>query len=56
MMCYDYEDLILQRQEEIEFLEDGCDGECERCPFVEYVYRSPFDDGYPVCTIFNEED
>lgn len=54
-MYYDYEDLILQRQEQIEIWEDSCDGECERCPYGMLVFRSPFDDGYPVCTLLQEE-
>ena len=29
----DYESLILQRQEEIEILEDECDGDCDYCRF-----------------------
>ena len=33
----DYEDLILQRQEEREILEDQCDYECDYCPYKRAV-------------------
>lgn len=33
----DYEDLILQKQEEIELLEEECSGECDHCMFRERV-------------------
>lgn len=37
----DYEDLILQRQEEIEFSED-CNGDCDNCPHRKKVPSSYF--------------
>ena len=52
----DYEDLILQRQEEREILEDCCSGECDYCPYAaevpgtgERIDREP----EYICTLFN---
>lgn len=47
----DYENLILERQEEIEILEDDCNGDCDYCINGAYYYRNHFDDGYPYCTL-----
>lgn len=53
----DYEDMILRRQEEIEYMEN-CDGECERCNFVVRHYPNSFDDPYFTCLYddFKEEE
>lgn len=33
----DFEDMILERQEEQEALEDECNGDCDYCPWRRYV-------------------
>lgn len=53
----DYEDMILRRQEDIEYMEN-CDGDCERCNFAVRHYPNSFDDPYFSCLYddFREED
>lgn len=43
----DYEDMILARQEEIEILEDQCDGECDYCKYAVPVQIGVYPDGEP---------
>ena len=55
-MLTDYEELILLKQDIMQLAEDECCGDCDRCPFVEYVYATEYwDDPYPVCGLRGED-
>ena len=47
------EDLVAVLAKLIECEEDPyfCKGDCNTCPFVDWVYRNIFDDPYPVCKL-----
>lgn len=42
----DYEDAILARQEEVEILEDECDGDCDHCNYARSITRTDEKWGY----------